>query len=55
MTSRTQLIERSPFDDPEDDEVSDISGPTLGRETDAMSDVSELSYQIDPVVGRSPF
>ena len=55
MTSRTQLIDRSPFDDPSDDEVSDISGPTLGRETDAMSDVSELSYQIDPVVGRSPF
>lgn len=55
MTSRTQLIERSPFDDPEDDEVSDISGPTLGRGTDVMSDVSELSYQIDPVVGRSPF
>jgi hypothetical protein len=55
MTSRTQLIERSPFDDPEDDEVSDISGPTLGRETDTMSDVSELSYQIDPVVGRSRF
>ncbi|KAF3041155.1 hypothetical protein E8E12_009149 [Didymella heteroderae] len=55
MTSRTQLIERSPFDDPEDDEVSDISGPTLRRETDAMSDVSELSYQMDPVFGRSPF
>lgn len=55
MTPRTQLIERSPFDDPEDDEVSDISGPTLGRSTDATSDVSELSYQIDPVIGRSPF
>jgi hypothetical protein len=55
MTLRTQLIERSPFDDPSDDEVSDILGPTLGRETDSMSDVSELSYQIDPVVGRSPF
>lgn len=55
MTSRTQLIERSPFDDPEDDEVSDITGPTLGGETDAVSNVSELSYQIDPVVGRSPF
>ena len=55
MTSRTQLIERSPFDDPEDNEVSEISGPTLGRSTDAMSDVSDLSYQVDPVVVRSPF
>ncbi|KAJ4988529.1 hypothetical protein SVAN01_05984 [Stagonosporopsis vannaccii] len=54
-TSRTQLVERSPFDDPEDDEVSELSGPTLGRGTEAMSDVSELSYQIDPVIGRSPF
>jgi hypothetical protein len=55
MTSRTQLIERSPFDDPEDNEVSELSGPTLGQSTDAMSDVSDLSYQVDPVVGRSPF
>ncbi|KAF2622511.1 hypothetical protein BU25DRAFT_209970 [Macroventuria anomochaeta] len=55
MTSRTQLIERSPFDDPEDDEVSELSGPALGRSTDAMSDVSDSSYQVDPVVGRSPF
>ncbi|KAF1927172.1 uncharacterized protein M421DRAFT_422036 [Didymella exigua CBS 183.55] len=54
-TSRTQLIERSPFDDPDDDEISDISGPTLGRDTDVMSDVSDISYQIDPVVGRAPF
>lgn len=53
MTSRTHLIERSPFDDPEDDEISEISGPTMERNTDAMSDVSDLSYQIDPVVGRS--
>lgn len=55
MTSQTQLIERSPFDDPDDDDVSDTSEPILNRDTDAMSDVSELSYQIDPVVGRSPF
>lgn len=55
MTSRTHLIERSPFDDPEDDEVSELSGPTLGRGTDAMSDISDLSYQVDPVVSRSPF
>ncbi|KAF1364420.1 hypothetical protein EJ07DRAFT_151698 [Lizonia empirigonia] len=55
MTSRTHLIERSPFDDPEDDDISIISGPTLGRSTDALSDVSDLSYQVNPVVGRSPF
>ncbi|KAF9695547.1 hypothetical protein EKO04_006391 [Ascochyta lentis] len=54
-TSQTHLIERSPFDDPEDDEISELSGPSLGRDTDAMSDISELSYQIDPVIGRSPF
>jgi hypothetical protein len=54
-TSRTQLIERSPFDDPEDDEISELSETTPGGHTDAMSDVSNLSYQIDPVVGRSPF
>ena len=55
MTSRTQLVERSPFDDPEDDDVSEMSVPTIGRHADAMSDISDLSYQIDPVVGRSPF
>ena len=54
-TSRTHLIERSPFDDPEDDEVSEFSGPTLGRNADAMSDVSDISYQIDPTVGGSSF
>lgn len=52
-TSTTQLIE-NPFVDPEDDGISDISGPTLGRDTDVLSDVSDLSYQVDPVVGRSP-
>ncbi|KAH6644588.1 hypothetical protein C7974DRAFT_23810 [Boeremia exigua] len=55
MTTRTQVFERSPFDDPEDDNISEVSGPTFGRNTDAMSNVSELSYQVDPVVGRSPF
>lgn len=54
ITSTTQLIE-DPFGDPEDDEVSEIEGPTLGRNSDTMSDVSELSYQLDPVAGRSPF
>ena len=55
MTSRTHLIERSPFDDPDDDDVSEVSGPAMGRSTGAMSDVSDLSYQVDPVIGRSPF
>lgn len=50
----SQLIE-DPFGDPEDDEVSVMSGPTLRGASDAMSDVSELSYQLDPVVSRSPF
>lgn len=49
-----QLVE-NPFGDPEDDEISVMSGPTLRGASDAMSDVSELSYQLDPVVGRSPF
>jgi len=49
-----QLVE-NPFGDPEDDDVSVMSGPTLRGASDAMSDVSELSYQLDPVVGRSPF
>lgn len=53
-TSRTHLIERSPFEDPEDDDVvSDLSGPTAGQREDAMSAVSDLSYQNDPVVNRS--
>ncbi|KAJ8116658.1 hypothetical protein OPT61_g1962 [Boeremia exigua] len=55
MTSRTQFLERSPFEDPEDDEISEVSGPTMGQSTDAMSDVSDLSYQVDPVVDRQPF
>jgi hypothetical protein len=50
----SQLVE-NPFGDPEDDEISVMSGPTLRGASDAMSDVSELSYQLDPVVGRSPF
>jgi hypothetical protein len=53
-TSRTHLIERSPFEDPfEDDAISDLSGPTAGQGDDAMSAVSDLSYQNDPVVNRS--
>lgn len=54
MASTTYLIE-NPFSDPEDDEISEISGPTVGRNTDAISDVSDLSYQVDPIVGRSRF
>jgi hypothetical protein len=52
-TSQTHLIERSPFDDPEDDNISELSGFTIRRETDAASAVSDLSYQLDPVVGRT--
>ncbi|KAF2828181.1 hypothetical protein CC86DRAFT_369306 [Ophiobolus disseminans] len=53
-TSRTRLIERSPFEDPEDDDVvSELSGPTARLSEDAMSAVSDISYQNDPVVNRS--
>ena len=54
-TSQTQLIERSPFEDPvvDDDAVSEISEPTAGQNHDTMSAVSDLSYQHDPVVGRT--
>jgi hypothetical protein len=53
--SQIHLVERSPFEDPEDDNVSELSGPTTRREADAISIISDLSYQFDPVVGRSPF
>lgn len=54
LTSRTQLIERSPFDDPSDDDaISELSGPTTRRADDAMSAVSDCSYQNEPVVNRS--
>lgn len=43
----------NPFEDPqEDDAVSDLSGPTLNRNHDNMSAVSDLSYQQDPEIGR---
>jgi hypothetical protein len=54
-TSQTHLMERSPFDDPDDDAVSELTAPTRGREDDAMSAVSDISYQRDPVVGRPSF
>lgn len=53
--SRTNLIsqELSPFADPRDDDaVSVISGTALNRQNDAMSAVSDLSYQEDPIVSR---
>jgi hypothetical protein len=44
---------QNPFEDPhEDDVVSDLSGPTLHRNSDNMSVVSDLSYQQDPQAGR---
>jgi hypothetical protein len=55
MGSRTHLIGRSPFDDPdEEDRVSDLSGPTLGSDGhgDDMSVVSDLSYQRDGFGGN---
>jgi hypothetical protein len=53
-TSRTHLIERSPFEDPfDDDAVSELSGPAADHNDDTMSAVSDLSYQHDPVVNRS--
>jgi hypothetical protein len=57
-SSQTELLGvqgqvRSPFDDPrDDDEVSDVSGPTSRRNRDDLSTVSDMSYQQDPVVGR---
>jgi hypothetical protein len=53
-TSQTHLIERSPFADPIDDDISELSGPTTGRNEDRMSAVSDLSYQNDPVASRPP-
>lgn len=65
VSSQTHLIERSPFDDPsdhedaiadnddDDDTISELSGPTLRRSMDAMSAVSDLSYQNEPTNGRS--
>ncbi|KAF1947415.1 hypothetical protein EJ02DRAFT_89174 [Clathrospora elynae] len=53
-TSQIQLMQRSPFDDPDDDTVSEPSGPTLRRNDDAVSAVSDLSYQNDALVERPP-
>jgi hypothetical protein len=55
-SSRTHLIEHSPFEDPfDDDAVSDLSGPTAGQSEDAMSAVSDLVYQNEPVVNEPAF
>jgi hypothetical protein len=45
--SRTRLIGGDPFGDPDDDAVSELSGPPLGRnrDGDGMSIMSDLSYQ----------
>ncbi|KAL6706072.1 hypothetical protein ACN47E_006174 [Coniothyrium glycines] len=52
-TSRTHLMEGSPFEDPYDeDSVSELSGPTRGRHGDSLSAVSDLSYQHDPFADR---
>jgi len=53
-SSQTHLIGRSPFDDPNDDAISELSGPTEGH-GEAMSAVSDLSYQNEPVFNRPAF
>ncbi|CBX99470.1 hypothetical protein IAQ61_005279 [Plenodomus lingam] len=51
-TSQTQLIERSPFEDPNDD-VSVGSGSAQERSDDSTSTVTDMSYQHDPMINRS--
>lgn len=51
-TSRTHLIDRALFNDPFDN-ISELSAPSARHGDDAMSIVSEISYQHDPVVTRS--
>lgn len=49
---RSQPLQ-NPFEDPrEDDVVSDLTGPTLHRNSDNVSMVSDLSYQQDAPTGR---
>ncbi|CAE7030609.1 hypothetical protein P3342_006407 [Pyrenophora teres f. teres] len=50
--SRARFVGRSPFDNPLDDAVSNLSEPTIERDDDSMSAVSRLSYQRDPTMGR---
>ena len=50
--SRARFVTRSPFEDPVDDAVSDLSGPTIERDNDSMSAISRLSYQREPTMGR---
>ncbi|KAF2265159.1 hypothetical protein CC78DRAFT_207433 [Lojkania enalia] len=45
MMERREPATRSPFDDPDDDTVSDMSGPTGQRNENEMSTVSDISYQ----------
>lgn len=58
ISSQTELISdrptpvRSPFEDPSEDAVSEISVHDARREGDALSVVSDLSYQHDPIVRR---
>lgn len=55
LIPRSQTTERSPFADPDDDDnVSEMSGPTSRRPRDVMSDVSDLSYQEEPGRARPP-
>lgn len=58
VSSQTELIDarptpvRSPFEDPGDDAVSEISTHDARRDGDAMSAVSDLSYQDESVARR---
>lgn len=60
VRSTNQEAVASPFDDPEDDDspVSEVAPSPTGREApqirdmEEMSDVSELSYQQDPIPSR---
>jgi hypothetical protein len=59
-STNMNVVQSSPFDDPEDDgAVSDVAPSPITseapqiRDMEEMSDVSELSYQQDPVVAHS--
>lgn len=58
VSSQTELISarptpvRSPFEDPGDDAVSEISIHGARRDGDTLSTVLDLSYQHDPIVRR---
>lgn len=52
VSATPHTIERSPFDDPDDDTVSEVSGPALERDDDTVSMMSDISYQREPYTRR---